>query len=84
MVQCCERRTSESKQGPVLFLILINDLPNYVECYVKLFADDTKLYFTANCPTDCNLIQHDIDQMNKWSDCWLLMFNAKKYSHPLR
>ena len=64
--------------GPVIFLIFINDLPSYVECFVGLFADDTKLYFTANCPTDCNVIQHDIDQMNKWSVCWLLMFNAKK------
>ena len=64
--------------GPVLFLIFINDFPNYVECFVKLLDDDTKSYFTANCPTACNLIQHDMDQMNKWSDCWPLMFNAKK------
>ena len=64
--------------GPILFLIFINDLPNYVECSVKLFAGDTKLYFIANCPIDSNLIQNDIDHMNKWSDCWLLVFNAKK------
>ena len=47
--------------GQVLFLIFINDLPNNVECFVKLFADDTKLCFTANCLTDCNLIQHDMN-----------------------
>ena len=28
--------------GPVLHHIFINDLPNYVECFVKLSADDTK------------------------------------------
>ena len=67
-----------SMLGPVLFLIFIIDLPSYVECFVKLFADDTKLCFTVNSPTDCHLIQQDIDQMNRWSDCWLLMFNAKK------
>ena len=64
--------------GPVLLLVFINDLPNYVECFVKLFADDTKLYFTANSSTDCNHFQHDIGEMNKWSDCWLLMLNVKK------
>ena len=64
--------------GPVLFLIFICDLPKYVECLVLLFADDTKLCFTANCPTYCNLILYDIDQIIKWSDCWLHMFNAKK------
>ena len=46
--------------GLVLFLISINDLPNYVSCFVKLFSDDTKLCFTANCPTDCKPIQHDM------------------------
>ena len=39
-----------SMLGPVLFLNFINDLPSYVECFVKLFADYTKLYFTANFP----------------------------------
>ena len=71
-----------SELGQVVFLIFIADLPIYAERFLKLLADDTKLYFTANSPTDCNLIQHDIDQMNKWSDCWLLMFNAKKCSNP--
>ena len=30
--------------GPVLFLVLINDLPDLIKCLIKLFADDTKLY----------------------------------------
>lgn len=29
--------------GPVLFTIFINDLPNYVKSYCKIFADDTKI-----------------------------------------
>ena len=28
----------------ILFLIFINDLPKVVKCWIKLFADDAKLY----------------------------------------
>ena len=31
--------------GPALFLIFINDLPSVVQSIIKLFADDTKLFF---------------------------------------
>ena len=30
--------------GPILFVILINDLPDVVRSTVKIFADDTKLF----------------------------------------
>ena len=30
--------------GPLLFLVYVNDLPDAVQCNVKLFSDNTKLY----------------------------------------
>ena len=33
----------ESIPAPSLFLIYINDLPNYIKSEIKLFADDVKL-----------------------------------------
>lgn len=32
--------------GPLLFLLFVNDIPSVVDCSVKMFADDTKLYRT--------------------------------------
>ena len=64
--------------GPILFLVFINDLPDVVECSVKLFADDTKIYSAIENHDDCAKIQKDIDNLAAWSDKWLLRFNALK------
>ena len=30
--------------GPILFILYVNDLPDKVKSYCKIFADDKKLY----------------------------------------
>ena len=40
-----------STQGPLLFLLYINDLPSSVNCTPRLFADDTCLLFSAPNPS---------------------------------
>jgi len=61
--------------GPLLFTIFINDLPECVNSYCKLFADDTKLYnITSNSCT----LQQDIDSLQEWTDTWDLHFNVEK------
>jgi len=64
--------------GPVLFLVFINDITSVVNCVVKLFADDTKLYSEITSPEDCEAVQQDLDNLSSWSDTWLLRFNAAK------
>ena len=64
--------------GPVLFIIFINDLPDYVKCICKLFADGTKLYKAISCRYDQQLLQVDLFQCCDWSDDWLLLFNILK------
>ena len=65
--------------GPVLFIIFINDIPDYVKCICKLFADDTKLYKAISCRYDQQLLQVDLFQCCDCSDDWLLLFNILKW-----
>ena len=39
-------------QGPTLFLLYINDLPDDVICNIAIYADDTTLYSKCNQASD--------------------------------
>ena len=61
--------------GPVLFTIFINDLPDGIESFCKIFADDTKVYNTTK---NAHKIQEDLNKIQEWSDKWQLPFNVGK------
>ena len=66
---------------PLLFLIFINDLPQYVRhSLTLLFADDTKCLSPISSILDCQLLQSDLDQLSTWSSEWRLLFNESKCS----
>ena len=64
--------------GPLLFVIYINDLPENVVSSIFLFADDTKIFKEVNSINDSKIIQKDIDELEKWSNDWLLRFHPDK------
>jgi len=64
--------------GPILFLVFINDMPDAVQSYIKLFADDAKVYRPINAVSDCSYLQEDLDTLSSWSEKWLLKFNPSK------
>ena len=67
--------------GPLLFLLFINDLPQYVLHSIPLlFADDTKCLSPISSALDCQLLQSDFDKLSNWSSEWKLLFNESKCS----
>ena len=64
--------------GPCLFIYYINDLPDAVKCLIQIFADDTKAYLPILTYHDNVNLQSSLDQMVRWSNKWLISFNAEK------
>ena len=69
--------------GPVLFLIFINDLPDNIRSSVRLFADDCVLYRNMKSPTDCQILQDDLNSLSQWETDWQMKFNVAK-CHSMR
>ncbi len=64
--------------GPVLFLIFVNDIPEYCNTNVKLFADDTKLFNNNTNRTERQYLHYDLNAFSAWSKTWHMNLNASK------
>jgi len=64
--------------GPLLFLLYVNELPDWIKSELKMFADDTKVWHRIKKDTDSIALQDDLDRLQSWSDTWQLKFNAEK------
>ena len=49
-------------------------MPDIIKCFVKNFADDTKVYTAVQSEEHCRLMQNSIDQLVQWQ----LKFNNDK------
>ena len=64
--------------GPLLFICFINDMPEVIQAFIQMFADDTKLYMEVNGPEDQQALQKDLTELEDWANLWQLRFNAQK------
>lgn len=68
-----------SHLGPMLFIMYINDLPDYLDyANVLLYADDVKLFYKIDSTNDCEKLQHDFNNLSEWSNANFLQLNLKK------
>ena len=66
--------------GPLLFLIMINDLSDsVVESMVSLFADDTRVTKIIKNHDDVQKLQDDLNRVYKWQEDNNMVFNSKKF-----
>ena len=65
------RKKWHEKNGPVLFLVFINDLPDSLENPLYAFADDCTLCRTIGHPSDrqaaASSLTADLDKITNWS-----------------
>ena len=64
--------------GPLLFLVYINDIANYVSSPCRLFADDCIIYKQINSPNDAKILQDDLLHLERWEKTWNTKFNIDK------
>lgn len=65
--------------GPLLFLLMINDLERVLKhSKCLLYADDLKLFLGIKEIDDSKLLQEDIEAVYQWSIANRLLFNAEK------
>jgi len=64
--------------GPLLFLLCVNDLPDWIRNELKIFADDTKFWSRIKTVADSTILQQGLNSVCCWSDKWQLRFNVKK------
>lgn len=76
-----------SHLGPLLFIIFINDIVDYIDSCCLLYADDMKLFRTISDTGDCLALQRDIDAVSEWctrnhldlniSKCFTITFTTR-------
>ena len=64
--------------GPSLFLLFVNDLLSSVSARVKLFADDSVLYYHIESSADHDKLQQDLLQLEEWAAMWQMNFAPSK------
>ena len=53
-----------------MFLMFINNLPEVIESYCKLYADDSKIIRVIEDDSIDDTLQRDIDSVTNWTKEW--------------
>ena len=53
-------------------------MPESVKSFIKMFADDAKVFSSVNYTEQAQQLQNDLNELQLWSSKWQLRFNASK------
>ena len=63
----------------VLFIVYIHDIVDKINGKIKLSANDTAIYIDVDKTENSEeILNKDLESLEKWSDQWLVKFNAGK------
>jgi hypothetical protein len=66
--------------GPLMFILYINDITKYIKnCYIKIFADDSKIVKAINKLEDRELLSEDLQAVTEWAVKNKMALNKLKY-----
>jgi len=65
--------------GPLLSLLFVNELPNWIINEIQMFADNTQLWTNVTSAAEDSIsLQIDLDSLQAWSVEWKLHINPEK------
>ncbi len=64
--------------GPILFVLYVNDLPDYITSCIGIFADDTKIFRKIEDVGDCQRLQNNLSHLEAWATDWQMRFHPQK------
>ena len=64
--------------GPLLFIIIVNDMPEVMTSNILMFADDTKILLEVQKDTGHTTVQQDLNELQRWCCPLPLHFNTEK------
>nr|XP_047129564.1 uncharacterized protein LOC124809495 [Hydra vulgaris] len=78
-MEICNKRVPQgSVFGPLLFILYINDLPDYITHHIKIYADDCKIIAVLKSDKDKTTLKIDIDNLVDRSHKWNMPLNFDK------
>ena len=79
-LEVCSRVRQGSLLGPLFFIVLISDLPSVVlpGNTIALYADDSKSSRIIDSAEDLELLQQDLENLERWSVLKGMEFKVKK------
>ena len=65
--------------GPLLFLLMINDISEEINSNISLFADDTRISREISSEECVEILQDDLEKLYFWQEQNNMKFNGSKF-----